>query len=105
MMERFDRRRAGLLAQKQLESRAFTAQARQHPGQQERRNRRDHAHPHFARQRQSARLDEVCQLFRLTQHPVCLGCDTIAKRRKPDRALGTLDQNDFQQVFQIAKPG
>ena len=104
-VERFDCGRAGFLAQEQLQRRALTAQARQHPGEQERRNRRDHAHPNLARQGQPARLDEVCQLLRLAQHPVGLGNDIIAQRRKPHRALGPLDQDHAQQVFQIAKPG
>jgi hypothetical protein len=66
-MERFDRRRAGLLAQEQLQRGPLAPQARQHPGQQERGDGGDHAHPHFARKRLAGALDQVGQLLRLAQ--------------------------------------
>src|SRR5690606_41198863 len=65
VMERFDRVVAGLLAQEQLEVRPLLPESRQDSRQQERRDRRDYAHPELARQRLAARLDEVRQLFRL----------------------------------------
>ena len=54
-----DGEEALILAQEQLQVGAFAAQAGQHPRQQERGDRRDHAHAHLARQRLAAGLDKV----------------------------------------------
>ena len=68
---------AGLLAQEQLEIGIIGAQPGQDARQQERCDRRDHAHPHLAGKRPSRRAREIAELFRLAQHAPRLVSDAI----------------------------
>ena len=63
VVERFDRVVAGLFAQEQLQRWPLPPQSRQDARQEERRDRGDHAHPQFARERLARRLDEGGQLL------------------------------------------
>ncbi len=105
VVQRFDRVAAGLLAQVELELRALPAQPRQDARQQERGDRRDHAHPQLARERLARGLDQVGQLLGLAQQAVRLGDHRVAERGEAHHPPAALDQRHAEQRFELADAG
>jgi hypothetical protein len=95
---------AGLLAKIELELWKLAPQPRQQPGQEEGRDRRDHAHSKLARQRPAGSPDHVGQLLRFPQDPAGLGGDLGAERRESNHPFGPLDQNHPDQALKLPYP-
>ena len=102
-MQRIAGRLAGFLAQVELEIGPLLAQPRQHRRQQERRDRRDHAHPQFAMERLALRPGDIGQLLALAQDPNSFVGDLSSKRREADDPAGAFDQSDAKQGFELAQ--
>ena len=104
-MERIAGGAAGLLPQVELEARPLLAKPWQHGRQQERRDRRDDAHPKFAMKRPALRTRHFGEFFGLAQDADRFVGDLLAERREADDAAGPLDQGDAEQGLQLAEAG
>ncbi len=102
-MQALARGARGLFAQEQLEVGIVAAQAGQDVGEHEGRDRRDHAHPHLARQRPAGSARDVPQFLRLAQHAARLVRDPVAQRREAHDAAGAFDEGDADQRFEFAQ--
>jgi hypothetical protein len=93
---------AGFLAQEQLEVGIVLAQPRQDARQHERRDRRDHAHPHLARKWPPGGARDIGELVGLAQHAPRLFDEALAERREPHHAARALDQHHADQRLELA---
>ena len=104
-VQRFARLVAGVLAQEKLEVGPLAAQPRQHRRQQERRDRRDHAHAKLAVERLALRARHVGELLALAQQAHRFVGDLLAERGEAHDAAGALDQHDAEQILELAQAG
>ncbi len=102
-VQSFARPLARFLAQIEFEARPSLAQPGEHRRQQERRDRRNDAHPEFAVKRLTLGAGEVGKLVGRSNDPIGLVGDAFAKRGEAHDAPGALDQRDAEQGLEFAQ--
>jgi hypothetical protein len=95
---------AALFAKIEFQVRPFAAQPRQHCRQEERRDRRNHAHPQITVKRLPLGGGEFGEFLRLAQDSRRLVGDLLAEGGEAHQPARALDERYAKQCLKLAKP-